>query len=363
MIIRPNLRSRTLWAFLIAFAILVGVRAALPLLIERQVNAELAELKGYSGRIEDVDLNLWRGAYEIEGIRIVKTGGRVPVPFFSATKLDISVEWGALLDGDIVSEIELHAPKVNFVSGPSKKSSQTEPAPNWIETTKDLAQIQINRFAIFNGEVHYRDFHSDPKVDIFVQRIQAEARNLTNATDLPTGMVATFKCEALAMRSGRIEFAGKFNPHAKKPTFEFDAVLERLEVKQLNNFLKAYANVDAEAGKLSIDAEFSASKGRFRGYVKPFIDGLDVLRWNQEKEGFFGKVWQAVVELAAEVIEDQDKSRIATKVPFAGSIDDPEADTWSTIGGLLKNAFIESLRRGFEKEIGIPSGAKASRDE
>ena len=258
---RLNFRKRTLWAFGIAFAILVGVRAALPLLVEREVNRELSDLKGYSGKVEDIDLNLWRGAYEIEGIRIVKTGGRVPVPFFSANKIDISVEWKALFDGNIVAEIELHAPKINFVSGPSKRTSQTEPAPNWVETTKDLAQFRINRFAIFNGEVHYRDFHSEPKVDIFVQRIQAEARNLTNAADRPGALVATFRAKALAMRSGHIELAGKYNPFAKKPTFEFDTVLEGLELKQLNPFLKAYANIDAEAGKLSVDAEFAAATG------------------------------------------------------------------------------------------------------
>ncbi len=359
---RLNFRKRTLWAFGIAFAILLGVRAALPLLVEREVNRELNDLKGYSGRIEDVDLNLLRGAYEIEGVRIVKTGGKVPVPFFSAHKIDISIEWSALFDGDIVAEIELHAPKINFVNGPSKKTSQTEPAPNWTETAKDLAQIRINRFAIRNGEVHYRDFYSDPKVNIFVQRIQAEARNLTNAADLPGSLVATFRAKALAMRSGHIELAGRYNPFAKTPTFEFDAVLDKLELKQLNPFLKAYASVDAEAGKLSVDAEFAASHGRFRGYVKPFVDDLDVLRWGEEREGFFNKVWQAVVEVAGEILEDQDKSRIATKVPFSGSIDDPGADVWSTVGGLLKNAFIEALRRGLENDIAAIGGAKASND-
>jgi len=346
-------RSRWLWAVVALLAILVAIRAALPIVVERFVNEKLDELEGYSGHVTDVDLNLYRGAYQIEGIRIVKTGARIPVPFFSARLLDISVEWGALFDGDIVAEIELHGPKLNFVKGPTERTSQTEPADNWTDTVRDLAPFRINRFAIYNGEVHYRDLHSDPKVDIYVQKIAGEARNLTNAEDLAGSLVATFRAKALAMSSGAVEIAGKYNPYAKRPTFEIDASVNRLNLPQLNTFLKAYGNVDAEAGKLSVDSEFAASRGRFRGYIKPFIDDLDVLRWDQEEEGLFGKLWEGLVEFVGEILEDQSKDRIATRVPFSGSIDDPEADVWSTIGGVLKNAFIEAMRRGIEGEINL----------
>lgn len=346
--------SRWVWGLLALGAVLIGVRAALPGLVKRYVNRELDALEGYSGRVGDVDLSLWRGAYVIEDVRIVKTGGKVPVPFFAARAIDISVEWKALFDGDIVAEIELHRPQLNFVNGPTRATSQTEPASNWQDTVRDLAPFRINRFAIIDGEVHYRDFHARPRVDIYVQRIRGVARNLTNAEDLSGSLVATFAGKAVAMSSGEIAIAGKLNPYAKKPTFEVDATLDHLNLAQFNDYLRAYANVDAEAGKLSVDAEFAASRGRFRGYIKPFIDDLDVLQWEKEREGLAGKLWEGLVELAAEIFEDQSKDRIATTVPFAGTLEEPEADVWSTIGGLLKNAFIEALRRGLEDKIGIP---------
>jgi hypothetical protein len=357
------LRSRKLWVLVAVAAVLVAIRAALPIFVERYVNKQLAQLEDYSGHIADVDLNLWRGAYEIEGIRIVKTGGRVPVPFFTARELDISIEWGALLDGDIVAEIELHSPDLNFVNGPTKRTSQTEPASNWTDTVRNLAPFRINRFAIVNGEIHYRDFHSDPKVNIYLQRIQGEARNLTNAADLSGTLVSTFRARAVAMGSGALTLAGKYNPYAEQPTFELDAKLNRLNITQLNSYLRAYGNVDAERGKLSVDAEFAAARGRFRGYVKPFIDDLDVLRWDQEKEGLPGKLWEGLIEVVGEVLEDQDKDRIATRVPFSGSIENPDADIWSTVGGLLKNAFIESLRRGLEDKVGISLSSAGKKEE
>jgi hypothetical protein len=355
------LRSPLLWIAAVLVVALVGLRIALPDIVLRYVNKQLDNLEGYSGRIEDIDISLWRGAYQIQGVRIVKSNGRVPVPFFAAREIDISVEWQALFDGDIVAEIDLYRPALNFVKGPTPKTSQTEPADNWTDTVRELAPFQINRFAIHGGSVHYRDLHSDPTVNIYVQRINAVARNLTNAEDLGGSLVASFDATGLAMSSGRLKLSGTYNPYAKHPTFEVDATLNRLNIKQLNSFLKAYASVDAERGKLSVDTELAASKGRFRGYVKPFIDDLQVLDWERESEGFFTRVWEGIVEVAAEVLEDQGKDRVATRIPFEGSVDDPEADVWSTIGGILKNAFLEALRRGLEDEITV-SDASAAKD-
>jgi len=116
--------------------------------------------------------------------------------------------------------------------------------------------------------------------------------------------------------------------------------------------LKAYAAVDAERGAFSLDLELAAAGGEFRGYVKPFIRHLKVLDLGDDDQGFLTKVWEGVVEVTSEVLEDQPRDTIATRVPLRGDIEDPNADVWATIGGLLRNAFIESLRRGLEGDIG-----------
>jgi uncharacterized protein DUF748 len=380
-------------------ALLVGIRAVLPIVVERYVNKTLDELEGYSGHIEDVDLALIRGAYVIEGVRIVKTGGKVPVPFFSASQIDLSVQWGALLDGAIVSEIDVQDPKVNFVTAPSKDeknskddekpkgedepkgdekpkgeaksggtSSQEEqvaPSSNWTDVVKDLVPFDINRFSIQNGEVHYRDFGSEPNVDIYVQDIQAEARNLTNSEERAGSLVATFDGRATAMRSGRISFKGQVDPYAKEPTFQTAFKLNGLDLPQLNPYLRAYANVDVEKGTFSLDAEFAASQGKFEGYVKPFIDHLDVLRWQSEKESFPNKVWQALVEGTNNLIKDKSRDRTAARIPFEGRFDQPKIGIWSAIGSVLRNGFIEALRRGLEGSIDMRklSGSDAGAGE
>jgi hypothetical protein len=91
------LHSRWVIALAVVLGLLIALRAALPLVLERYVNKQLDQLKGYSGSVADIDLSLWRGAYQIDGLRVVKTGGKVPIPFVSARQIDLSVQWKALL--------------------------------------------------------------------------------------------------------------------------------------------------------------------------------------------------------------------------------------------------------------------------
>jgi uncharacterized protein involved in outer membrane biogenesis len=350
-------RKARIWlaAAAVVVVALVAFRLALPTIVKRYVNRTLGQLNGYSGSVDDIGISLWRGAYQIEGLNIVKTDGKVPVPFVSADVVDLSVQWKALLHGSIVAKIELYSPKLNFVNSKSPKKSQSKVDKSWTDTVRDLVPFDINLFAIHDGQIHYRDFESEPRVNVFVQKLNATARNLTNSQSFDDDLFASFDGRAVAMGSGAISFHGRVNPYAKKPTFNFAFGLSDLELKQLNPFLKAYANVDAEGGTFSLDAEFSASRGRFKGYVKPFIKNLQMANWKEPKESVFTKLWESAVQLVGEVLEDNSKERIATRIPFSGSTDSPNADIWSTIGGLLKNAFIVSLHRGLEGSVKLDS--------
>lgn len=357
--LRAILTSKTGIILSVLLALLIGLRVALEPIVERYANKTLDELDGYSGHIEDVDIALLRGAYVIEGLRITKTGGNVPVPFLSASRVDLSVQWAALLDGAVVAEIEVSDPQLNFVNASEKQGkqqasqSQVEPSKNWTEVVKDLVPISINRFAIDNGRVHYRDFSSSPKVNVFVKDIYAEARNLTNSEDRTGSLVASFDGRALAMGSGRIELDGKVDPYAKSPTFEADFKLDGLAMKELNSYLRAYANVDAEKGTFSLDAEFAARGGRFDGYVKPFVKDLDVLSWRKEEESVPNLIWQGIVGTAAAIVQNQKKDQSAMRIPINGRLENPEVGVWSALGSLLKNAFIQALHRGLEGSVDI----------
>jgi hypothetical protein len=132
-------------------ALLIGLRVALPHIVKKYVNKKLDEMPKYGGRIGDVDMHLWRGAYSIQDIEIIKTDGKVPVPFFDANRATFSREWKALFNGALVGEIDFCNPVMNFVQGPTRQTSQVGVDKPWLDVIKKLFPLDINRFAVHNG--------------------------------------------------------------------------------------------------------------------------------------------------------------------------------------------------------------------
>src|SRR5438105_5754281 len=99
------------WLIIVVAVAFVIVHIYLAIWVRDYVNRKLSEIPDYRAHVEDVTLHLWRGAYQIHHIKIEKTSGRVPVPFFSAPLVDLSVEWKALFNGSFVGEIDFHRPE------------------------------------------------------------------------------------------------------------------------------------------------------------------------------------------------------------------------------------------------------------
>src|ERR687887_2238241 len=71
---------------------LVALRIALPTIVRDYVNRTLSKIPGYRAQVGDIDIHLWRGAYTIHQTNVVRTSGKVPVPFFSSPTIDLSVQ-------------------------------------------------------------------------------------------------------------------------------------------------------------------------------------------------------------------------------------------------------------------------------
>lgn len=90
------------------------------------------------------------------------------------------MEWPAIFKGKLVGTIKVEHPVLNFVKGPTEETSQTSMDGDWRDVVDDLLPLKLNSFEINNGEIHYQDFHSDPKVDVYSDNIHILAENLTN---------------------------------------------------------------------------------------------------------------------------------------------------------------------------------------
>lgn len=352
---RKWLGKRPVQIVLGVIVLLVGLRIALPYIVLHFVNKELASLEGYWGHAEDVDISLYRGAYRIEGIRILKTDGRVPVPFFRTPRVDISVDWSALLSWMIVAEVDVLRPQLNFVNSDRRRGDMTGEGADWQGTVRDLVPLKINELRIRDGELHFRDFSKRPMVNIYVQDIWLTVSNLTNSERLSNTFVARARGTALAMNSGRVRLRANIDPYARRPTFDLWLSMRNMKLREMNSFLDGYVGVDAEQGRFSLYTELHSREGRFRGYAKPILEGVEIFDLGGENEGFFTQAWEAIVDLALEIFSNQpsDPDRFASRIPLSGRLDDPELDVWTAIGQILKNAFIRALSHGLERSVPV----------
>lgn len=328
----------------VVVVLIIALRIALPFIILKVVNNKLANLEGYTGHVDDVDLNLYRGAYVIEGVTIKLVEDSVPVPFVDLERMDISVEWKALLDGSFVAEVIMDGLVVNFVSGKDDAATQTGEGVDWRQQVKELVPIKINRFEVRNSEVHYRDFSREPVVDLYMDRLYILVTNLTNSEDLSETMVSDLTVKAAIMSGAPLNIEGKLDPYDSLGTFDFNLELDKLPLVDINNFLDAYAKIDAEAGTFSLYAEMAAKKGNFEGYVKPLMHDVKIVKLGEENDKFLRLAWESIVGLTIKIFQNQKHDQFATEVPFSGNLQNPDINIWETVTNLLRNAFVQALR-------------------
>lgn len=347
-------RRRRIWLGIIVALILF--RIFLPYIVLHYVNKKLENLEEYYGHVEDIDIHLYRGAYEIRDIRIVKKvekgGKKDTIPFFRSPSIDLSVEWSAIFDGAIVGEISVDDPVVNFVKEKHKGEDVKADTADFAQLVDDLMPITINRFDINNGEVHYHDLEAKPKLDIAMKRIFITATNLTNVTDSKEVLPATLKGSGEAY-DGKFSLNVKFDGLAKVPTFDLNTEIKDLNLVLLNDMLREYGNFDVKKGTFSMYGEFAAKDNKFGGYVKPFVSDLDVVQWNKEEGNLAQIAWESLIGTAAELLQNQRKDQLATKIPINGTFDNTHVNKWRAISYVLRNAFLRALRPSLDNSINI----------
>lgn len=338
-------------------ALLVGFRIALPTILTSAVNRQLATNPEYEGRIRGVNIALFRGAYVINDLELIKRGSNIPVTFLAIDEIDLSVQWAALLRGQVVAEVELYHPVLNFVNGPTDAQKQAGGGVDWRVQMKQLVPLEISRFAVYGGEVHYADFSTTPTVDVFADLLEVEATNLTNTENRTGTMVAQVEASCRPMKIGSLTANVSLDPYADQPTFDLNAKLLGLDLTRVNSFISAYGKVDIERGTLEVFTEVAAREGRLVGYVKPMLSGVRVLDLRKEierdREGPLRIAWEVLVGGAKGLLTNDESGRMAVKVEFDGPIGGPQVATWEAVLSTLKNAFIEAMARGLDEEISL----------
>lgn len=351
------MKARYRWPLISLASLLVllaTLHLALPWLVRDYLNDKLADMGDYRGQVTDVDLAWWRGAYQINGLKIVKTTGKVPVPLLDAPLIDLSVSWHSLwYDQAVVAEVTFTRPVINFVDGGDKQSSQTGQGTDWREQLGKLLPITLNEVRIEQGTIGFRNFQSKPPVHLQATQLNASIHNLTNVRDQKGRRDASLEATALLFGDARVESSATFDPFSDFDDFQFRLRASDITLRKLNDFASAYGKFDFNAGHGDVVIEAQAENGRLNGYIKPLLRDVEVFNWQQDVEdknkGFFRSVWEAVVGAGQTVLKNQPKNQFATRVELSGSVHQQNISAFEAFLQILRNGFVQAFNARYEQ--------------
>lgn len=351
---RYSRKKKIVTIILLAVVLLVAVRLALPYVILHYANKTLAEMDGYNGHIEDIDLAIIRGAYKIDSIyinQVDSTSGK-ETPFLAASLVDLSIEWRALFKGSLVGEIIVDEPMVRFTKDKVEPKDVQKDSSDFRQVLEEFMPLEINRLEVRDGRLQYVDNTSSPKVNISMTDVDVVALNLKNSYDSADVLPARIDASA-TVYDGRLTMKMKLNPLADVPTFDLNAEWKNTNLVKLNDFFQAYAKVDVNKGTFGLYTEVAAKEGSFTGYVKPLLEDIDILGKEDRKDNILRKLWEGVSGTVTEIFENQSEETFATKIPFKGDIENPRANIWVAIMQVLENAFINALQPAIDQQISL----------
>jgi hypothetical protein len=344
---RTRRRFRRVAVAAAALVLLVlAARLALDPLVTWRTRRVLGGLDGMRGTFSDVEVRLLDLSYAIRDLRIEKvSAGGSRLPFFEVARAQFGLHGRELLNGDVVADVELDAPKLNVVEvegDAPDRGQEIEEAPEIGRRLGELAPFRISRAQIKDGEILFIDAREREKPRLWLHGIEATLENFASRPALARGEPTVLAARGTAQKTGRVSLFATADPLAKALTFAGQARLEGLKLVELGELLRTKAGIVPDAGVLDLSLRFQAVEGRLSGGLRPVLKGAGT---RPSEPGLGAKLESALADAALDIFSDDVPGRdaVATTIPITGSVTDPKAQPIPTILGILRNAFVRGL--------------------
>jgi hypothetical protein len=137
-----------------------------------------------------------------------------------------------------------------------------------------------------------------------------------------------------------------------------------VNLPDLNESLKAMANVDVGRGTFELAGEMAGRDGGFQGYVKPFFENLDFRNLEDRNKGIGSRIWERVVAGVAWLVKNKSRDQVGTRIPFQGQFGDPKIGLLATISNLFRHGFVRAFNPTIEHTVDadnvLPNGQSAN---
>lgn len=259
-----------------------------------------------------------------------------------------------------LEEMRVDGLKAEYAYRPKTAEPAKEAAKNTAETAKkanDAAKnvsnasdmvLRARRVSVNDAAVSLVNENARPTYRLSLTHTNFVIENFSNQKSDGLG---TVRLTGRFLDSGPLRVQAVFRPENSGPDFDVDTGIENVDMRAMNDLLRAHAKFDVASGIFSVYSEMRVKNGRIEGYVKPLFRDLVVYDSTQDSDKPLGqKVKERVLNVVGKVLKNRQREQVATVVPISGPLQNPKTGTLETVLGLVENAFIKAILPGFEAE-------------
>lgn len=353
---KPSTRRRWKIAGLTVLAVLIAIRIALPIVMQKQLNDFLGGYSQiWSAHIGDIDLSFIRMAYRMENIEAkLKKGDQ---RFVKVGAVDVSLAWRELLRGRILTDIDITAAEIDTAPNliPALKQAKAEAEakskkePEEPSVKSKLFPIRIERIVVRDSSFEFAPEKNAPEAQRFrVTDIQSRVSNVSPLAKT-TKTMATF--QGTVMDSAKVKAVAEAKVSEKKVDWDVDMEMRHFNLAKANPFLKKMVPFTFTSGTLDMFSEAKMEDGVIVGYVKPFLRKVDVIKSDEH----FANSTQAVAEIVSAIgnviLQRKSTKTLATKVDFTMKDGKFSVDAPGALANAVEHALDDELAPSVEDEI------------
>ncbi len=336
---------------LVILMLLIAFRLYLPTLVKNHVNKVLAEIPGYHGQLDDIDISIFRATYTINEMTLEKASAKSEIPFLKFPRILISVDWEAVFEGKFASKIQIDNPEVTYVYEDWKVTDTKTKTEDWKMVWTKLVPLDINQFEVQNGKITFVQLSTDPPINFGIEDLELTATNLQTVVEKERILPAPIYASGISKGGGKFYLEGNMNLQKKIPEMDLSFSFENAKAEILNSFTKPYGHFYFEKGKLDIFGEADLTNANFKGFLKPILTDTEIAF---DKGNYDEDLWEGFVLFFNDIIDHSGTEPLPTKIFVETKLDNPELGTWSS----LMKSFSDSWIQTFKDKIAAEQAVK-----
>lgn len=336
----------------ITILILVVIRLALPYVGLYTINWALANKMGtYDGRIQDFDLSLYRGAYQLQGLQIKKKNSDLP-PILAVKEIDLSIAWRTLLSGKIAADVQIDRMVVRLMDSDKKEKKQLgDDEPGAEDAAKAIIPVSVESVVVKNSAFYFTNNDLKIALPVQIESIYGKVEDLLTRARGLSESISPFELEGFAMGHSQIKIDGKVDALATPIRLDVNFSLVEFHPKSVNALLLSYLPLDLTSGEISLYGETAMSKGNVIGYINLFLKDVDVVAPDQKLLGVKHFFIEVISAAANWILKNKEKV-LAAHIPFSKTGEKFDVKYGEAFSSAIENRK-EPLKKGFDNSISL----------